>query len=328
MKKFSLFFTVLALVFSSEVISQISQSCDGFITIGTTPSTSLAGLHIYGNQSHAGEKNFRVTFPQGWGLANTELAGLASLSDIGGVWTALYAKRGSASYAAYLEGTCYVNGTIFNTSDSRLKENIKPLLNSLSQISKINGVKYDYLADPSNELSETKDFNDSIRKNNYGFIAQDVLKIVPELVIIDPASGNYAINYDGFIPMLVEALKEQQIIIESLQSDIQALINDSGSSQLKSSSTTGTSTTNALYQNAPNPFTQTTTIRYSLNEQVQKASINIYDMNGAQIKSIPLNLSVSGDITINGSELKAGIYIYTLITDGVMIDTKQMILTN
>jgi hypothetical protein len=51
-------------------------------------------------------------------------------------------------------------------------------------------------------------------------------------------------------------------------------------------------------------------------------------MNGAQIKSIPLNLSVSGDITINGSELKAGIYIYTLITDGVMIDTKQMILTN
>ena len=83
-----------------------------------------------------------------------------------------------------------------------------------------------------------------------------------------------------------------------------------------------------LYQNSPNPFSVSTKIEYYLPADVQKATIYIYDMNGTQLKSIPLNQKGNGSITINGSELKAGMYMYTLIADGQVIDTKRMILTD
>jgi len=51
-------------------------------------------------------------------------------------------------------------------------------------------------------------------------------------------------------------------------------------------------------------------------------------MNGTQLKSIELHPKGNGSITINGGEFNAGMYIYTLIADGQVIDTKQMILTD
>jgi len=55
--------------------------------------------------------------------------------------------------------------------------------------------------------------------------------------------------------------------------------------------------------------------------------IYIYDMNGVQIKSIPLNYKGNGNIIIQGNELKAGMYFYTLIANNSIVDTKRMILT-
>jgi hypothetical protein len=85
---------------------------------------------------------------------------------------------------------------------------------------------------------------------------------------------------------------------------------------------------NALYQNSPNPFSQTTTIEYFIADNVQKAMICIYDMNGTQLKSIQLHQRGDGSITINGNELKAGMYMYSLIADGHLVDTKRMVLTD
>ncbi|MEN8157549.1 MAG: T9SS type A sorting domain-containing protein [Bacteroidota bacterium] len=83
-----------------------------------------------------------------------------------------------------------------------------------------------------------------------------------------------------------------------------------------------------LFQNAPNPFSEGTKIKYYLEEQVGTATIFIYDMNGKQLRSNKLRLRGSGEITINSGELDAGMYMYTLIADGQVIGTKQMILTD
>ena len=145
-------------------------------------------------------------------------------------------------------------------------------------------------------------------------------------------------NYDGIIPYLVEGMKEQQLIIESLQSEIQELKKNSSSGSKLKSATTSTNTTdvqentmntgNVIFQNAPNPFSQSTTIEYSLSENVQNAMICIYNMNGTQLKCIPLHLTGYGNLTINGSEFKAGMYVYSLIANGQLIDTKRMVLTD
>ncbi len=332
-KVFLLVFVAVMTVFT--VNAQLNMNSAGGVTIGKSPlqGASTSWLEIYGGRGSAGQRNFRVTYPSGFNLANTELAGLAQIGSPAWVWTALYAKQGSSTFAGYFDGYCYVNGNFYFTSDSKLKNNFRNIESPLQNVLKLKGVKYDFLSDTTSNIREVKEFKEKVRKDNLGFIAQDVMKIAPELVITDPASGNYAINYNGFIPMLVEALKEQQIIIESLQTEIQVLKKGSNSSKLKSATTTETqtlypNTNSALYQNAPNPFSQSTTIEYSIADNVQKAMICIYDMNGTQLKCIPLNVIGDGNIIINGNELKAGMYMYSLLADGQLIDTKRMVLTD
>jgi hypothetical protein len=83
---------------------------------------------------------------------------------------------------------------------------------------------------------------------------------------------------------------------------------------------------NVLYQNTPNPFKEQTTIRFSLADDAQSASICIFDMTGKMLKSLPVS---SGDssVSIAGWELGEGMFLYTLIVNGKEIDTKRMIIT-
>ena len=82
-----------------------------------------------------------------------------------------------------------------------------------------------------------------------------------------------------------------------------------------------------LHQNIPNPFTQRTQINFYIPENVKTAQICIYNLQGKQIKQIPVTQRGEGSQWISGSELTAGMYLYTLIMDGKEVDTKQMILT-
>jgi hypothetical protein len=82
-----------------------------------------------------------------------------------------------------------------------------------------------------------------------------------------------------------------------------------------------------LQQNAPNPFSQTTQIKYYLPATVKTAYLCIYDLQGAQLKQTAIQERGEGVQTLHGSELKAGMYLYTLIADGQEVDTKRMILT-
>ncbi len=82
-----------------------------------------------------------------------------------------------------------------------------------------------------------------------------------------------------------------------------------------------------LYQNVPNPFNQTTEIRFFIPEQVKKASLVIYDLNGRELRKMDINDRNDSSIKIYGKELAAGMYIYTLIADDNEVDSKRMILT-
>jgi len=79
-----------------------------------------------------------------------------------------------------------------------------------------------------------------------------------------------------------------------------------------------------LYQNAPNPFFSNTEISCYLPETAQQAVIYIYNLQGAELKSYSLTQTGYNSITVNGSELSAGMYLYTLVVDNEIIDTKRM----
>jgi hypothetical protein len=82
-----------------------------------------------------------------------------------------------------------------------------------------------------------------------------------------------------------------------------------------------------LYQNVPNPFNQSTLIKCFIPEQNKIANLLVFDMNGILKRTIPVNGKGEQNININGKELVAGMYFYSLIIDGREIDTKKMILT-
>jgi hypothetical protein len=82
-----------------------------------------------------------------------------------------------------------------------------------------------------------------------------------------------------------------------------------------------------LFQNTPNPFDQSTQIKYYLPATVKTAFLCIYDLQGVQLKQTTIQERGEGVYTLRGLELKAGIYLYSLIADGQEVDTKRMILT-
>lgn len=88
-------------------------------------------------------------------------------------------------------------------SDRRLKENIQTIPNALEKVKALEGVSFEWIDD------ETDD-------KNLGFIAQDIEKILPEVVSTNK-DGFKAVEYGNIIAVLVEAIKEQQKEIEELK---------------------------------------------------------------------------------------------------------------
>ena len=82
----------------------------------------------------------------------------------------------------------------------------------------------------------------------------------------------------------------------------------------------------SLEQNIPNPFNKTTTIKYSLPQKFTSAQILISDKNGKPMKQVNVSGSGKGIVNIDAGTLSGGAYNYSLIVDGKIISTKQMLL--
>lgn len=82
--------------------------------------------------------------------------------------------------------------------------------------------------------------------------------------------------------------------------------------------------------NSPPPdteFSASSIISYRIPQNAQDSKICIYDLNGKQLQSYPINKSGNGSIIINSHRFNPGIFLYTLIIDKKEIDTKRMIVT-
>ena len=80
-----------------------------------------------------------------------------------------------------------------------------------------------------------------------------------------------------------------------------------------------------LDQNVPNPFAEQTTISYFIPDEVSDAQIFFYDNNGTVLKMVDINEKGSGELNVFAADLSSGIYTYTLIADGKVIETKKMV---
>lgn len=109
---------------------------------------------------------------------------------------------------------CYT-GTIGACSDLRYKENFSPLENSLQKIRSLNGMYYYWRQDEFPDMHFTNE-------RQLGFAAQEMEKLFPELVITD-SKGYKSVDYGRLTPVLVEAIKEQQAMIDMLIREVKGL---------------------------------------------------------------------------------------------------------
>ncbi len=221
-------------------------------------------------------------------------------------------------------------------SDENLKKEIKDIDSVISKLVKLRPVSYKMLSKKEYEASlgkEPPSFADDQTKTQVGLIAQEVQQVFPELV--SQMDSNYlGISYTEFIPLLIKGLQEQQEIIDILQSRIDLIETDccAKSENLKSGFT-GESNSKPesegakLLQNIPNPFSAQTTIRFEIPETIRSAQLHICNMTGTLLKTITVNQRSEGNVVINANEFVAGMYLYSLVCDGRIIDTKQMLLT-
>jgi len=253
----------------------------------------------------------------------------------------------TGNYAGYFDGPTYIQGNAtatgyLNQSDIRLKENVAPICDVssgesvLDEVMSMNVLKYNYkkreqetfslVGMTEEEVNAAKaqmesEADKAYRKIHFGLSAQELQTIYPNLVE-EGQDGYLAVNYVELVPVLIKAIQELNEEIDALKG---------GDAVRKARSTSGmnheqATNVNRLYQNTPNPFKEQTLIRFTLADDATDAAICIFDMTGKQLRRFPVTPGMDS-ITINGGDLGAGMYLYSLIVDGQEIDTKRMIIS-
>ena len=206
-------------------------SSGGMVGIGTTPSylldvrkgtvsgaiarfsainphvvieSSTAGnsvLHFKPNVTSSKSGQFKVTAGNGYNFRWT--------NDAAGTGETAYMDLDTSTTGG---GDLTVKGDIIAygaPSDRKYKENIKPIESALDKAMQLQGVTFDWK--DSESILDIKE--------DIGFIAQDVEKVLPELVR-DNGKGNLSLRYQGITPILLEAIKELKAEIEELKKQI------------------------------------------------------------------------------------------------------------
>ena len=113
----------------------------------------------------------------------------------------------SNTYKLQVEGAINASGSVTSSSDERLKKDIIKIKDSLSIVEQLNGYKFNFI-------------NDKLEKTHIGLIAQEVEKVIPEVVYEDN-HGFKSVAYGNIVALLLEAIKEQQVMINELKGKIQ-----------------------------------------------------------------------------------------------------------
>lgn len=305
--------------------------------IGTWGYTGYAGTgKAFGARGYA--NNFNTTSGTAYGVHGE--AFISNCSPIGTIFPSVQVAIGVYGYgsapscgfigkawALYGDGNTFTNGNYYNISDARLKTNITDVKAALGTLSQLQAKTYEFRKDGQYQFTSLP------AGRQIGFLAQDMEKVLPDLVADAPlyihdqkdsretarTEAIKSINYMGLIPVLTQAISELKGEVDGLRAELLAL-KSKKPADIKA-------VVGQLLQNNPNPFSQSTVIRYNLPTEVKQASLLIFDMQGKQVKQVVLSGRTNGSYTLQANELTAGMYIYTLVADGKEIETLRMILT-
>jgi hypothetical protein len=184
----------------NNTISNVNTTLDAKITsiqssISSNALTAPSGNGIVVKTTTAGATVARQIAVSGSGLSITNANGISGNPTIASNAT----TANTPNTLALRDSTGSINVVDLNsTSDRTLKEDIKEIQSPIDILKSIDGIEFKW--------KET-------HKKSYGVIAQDLEKVLPELVVNN--GSQLSVNYIPLIAILIEAIKEQQIQIEN-----------------------------------------------------------------------------------------------------------------
>jgi len=153
------------------------------------PVTHTTGMRFYTQGPEDAHMQSRLELTSGGDL-RPGADGVYSLGEPERRWDTLYT----------------VNGVV-ESSDARDKDQVRPLSYGLDEVRALRPVLYSWRRDPDHAF-------------RYGFIAQEVRDVLPEIVAGDEAEGSLSISYSGLVPVLVRAVQEQQQELDAQEARI------------------------------------------------------------------------------------------------------------
>lgn len=321
MKTKSIILSAIFAVFTLSAFAQLKVDQYGRIGMGTNWPNSGYKCHIKGNlllTTYPDNPFIEFRYKVGNGWPGAEIG--TNIDKI-----AFWASEVSYNdlYAA----------NFFKQSDIKLKSNLKVIDFGIERLMKIRPLQYSII---DNKVDEQGNVVEGTTEQ-FGFISQEMEELFPEVKLTDDVLDIKLLDYDQIIPIAIAAIQEQQQMIDSLKYEMEKMKRKLQSEYFKKSGfdeefdekIESDKKHNILFQNTPNPFSEKTTIRYSIQESgFSTGTLIIFDMNGTLLKQIPIYSAGAGEIIINGHELKAGMYIYSLIVNQKEVDSKKMILLN
>ena len=115
----------------------------------------------------------------------------------------------SDAFVVYFNGNATLSGDLTINSDARLKDNIQPLGSTLNKLHQIEGKTYSFKKDEEHTPK-------------IGVLAQEVQAVFPELVT-EGGDGILSVNYQGLVPVLINAINEQDAKIAALEEMVRFL---------------------------------------------------------------------------------------------------------
>jgi trimeric autotransporter adhesin len=222
-------------------------------------------------------------------------------------------------------------------SDGRFKKDIKEDVAGLAFINQLRPVSYVVDKAAINKFLGVTNADGvpastgNVRET--GFIAQEVEALVKKTSVafngVDApqgASDHYSLRYAEFVIPLVKAVQELSAQIEAQQSELSALKKQLAAQVSEKDPSAARTSSGTLSQNVPNPFSYDTEINISTPETARTASVIVYNLEGKQIKVIPVQATGEVSVKVQGGDMAPGMYIYSLMIDGKVMDSKRMVM--
>lgn len=252
--------------------------------------------------------------------------------------------RVDGRYAGYFDGnvkvTGLLQGNVVNSAEVNAKntQTLRPINSALDGITSANPFMYIENAQvPGSGIGSVPDSTQTgtvapisdpfvpFGKSCYALDVNAVKQSFPALIIED-AQGNEYVNYTQLVPILVQAIKELKTELD----DLKEAVASSGTRKVNAATNIATNTLDegrgSISQNTPNPFTGQSTVRVSVPDDASDAYVDILTLNGASVKRIPVSNGLS-EVSLSSFEFAPGTYLYTLVVNGKVSETRRMVVS-